>query len=189
MFLELIATIVAGVGAAGLVLLLNRTLGGRLPRWAAPLAAGAAMIAATVWSEYDWAGRTVAALPEGLVVVEEVQETAWYRPWTYVVPLTTRLAALDVARLRSHPDAPGVKLGEVYLFGRWRPAGRAPQLIRCAPAARAEVTDAALSDPAAAAWRPVDPADPMVAAACAAPQTETGKGAARGAGAEAASDA
>ena len=38
MFLELIAVIFAGIAAAGVVMLLNRTLKGRLPRWMAPVA-------------------------------------------------------------------------------------------------------------------------------------------------------
>ncbi|WP_339949180.1 hypothetical protein [uncultured Albimonas sp.] len=167
MFLELIATIVAGVGAAGLVLLVNRLAGGRLPRWGAPVAAGAAMLAATIWSEYDWESRTRAGLPPGLHVVETVEETALHRPWTYLAPLTTRLAALDVAGLQSKPGAEGVKLAEVWFFGRWRPVRRAPLLIRCAPAAQAPVTDAALADVSAAAWRAVPADDPLVAAACA----------------------
>ncbi len=167
MFLELIATIVAGVGAAGVALLLNRLLGGRLPRWGAPVAAGLAMLAATIWSEYDWEARTVAGLPEGLQVIETVEETALHRPWTYLAPLTTRLAALDVAGIQTNPDAPGVKLAEVWFFGRWRPVDRAVVMIRCAPAARARVTDAALADPAAAAWRPLAADDPLLAAACA----------------------
>lgn len=166
MFLELIAMIVAGIGAAGLVLLLNRGTGGRLPRWLAPVAAGAAMLAATIWSEYDWASRTVAGLPEGLTVVETVEESDWYRPWTYVAPVTTRFAALNAAGVQTRPDAPGVKLVEAYFFGRWRPVDRAALLIRCAPAAQAPVTEAALADPASAAWRPASAGDPLVAAAC-----------------------
>ena len=48
MFLELIATVFAGLAMAGVVMLVNRTSGGRLPRWTAPVAAGLAMITATV---------------------------------------------------------------------------------------------------------------------------------------------
>ena len=33
MFVELIAAFVAGIAAAGVVMLVNRLLGGRLPRW------------------------------------------------------------------------------------------------------------------------------------------------------------
>ncbi|SFJ16642.1 hypothetical protein [Albimonas pacifica] len=167
MFLELIATIVAGVGAAGVVLLLGRLMGGRLPRWGAPVAAGLAMLAATIWSEYDWEARTVAGLPEGMTVIETVEETALHRPWTYLAPLTTRLAALDVAGIQTNPEAPGVKLAEVWFFGRWRPVDRAAVMIRCAPAAQARVSDAALADVSAAEWRPMPADDPLVAAACA----------------------
>ena len=40
MFWELIATLMAGFAAAGVVLLLNKILRGRLPKWAMPIAAG-----------------------------------------------------------------------------------------------------------------------------------------------------
>ena len=50
MFFELIGTIVAGVAAAPLVWAINRTLKGRLPSWLVPVAAGAAMLAATISS-------------------------------------------------------------------------------------------------------------------------------------------
>ena len=181
MFLQLIATIVAGVGAAGVVLLLGRVLGGRLPRWGAPVAAGLAMLAATIWSEYDWEARTVAGLPEGLEVIETVEETALHRPWTYLAPLTTRLAALDVAGMQTNPQAPGVKLAEVWFFGRWRPVDRALVMIRCDPAAQARVTDAALADVSAADWRALAPGDPLAAAACAeAPERSGARGDAPG---------
>ena len=57
MFWELIAVFVAGFAGAGAVMLLNRVTGGRLPRWLMPLGAGAAMLVATISSEYGWYGR------------------------------------------------------------------------------------------------------------------------------------
>ena len=71
MFLELIATFAAGAGAAGLVLVLNLMTGGRLPRWAMPVAAGLAMLGVAISNEASWGARTAQGLPEGLVVVDE----------------------------------------------------------------------------------------------------------------------
>ncbi len=170
MFLELIATFAAGLGAAGVVLLLNMATRGRLPRWAMPVAAGAAMIGVGISNEYGWGGRTAAQLPEGVVVIETVTESDWYRPWSFVVPMTTRLAALDTASTRTNPAAPDLRLADLYLFARWRPAAMIPQLIDCAGASRADVTDAALADPAAADWRPANAA--LIDAACAASPAE-----------------
>ena len=120
MFLELIATFAAGIGAAGLVLAINLTIGRRLPKWFMPLAAGAAMIGVAISNEYTWGGRTADGLPEGVVVIDDIQESRWYRPWSYVWPQTVRLTALDtaaVASLRGEPDTAFEWLNEAYEQG------------------------------------------------------------------------
>lgn len=155
MFLELIATIFAGVGAAGVVLAINMATKGRLPKWAMPVAAGAAMIAMAIWSEMTWASRTAANLPDGVEVAETVTQSAWWRPWTYVWPQATRLIAVDTNTIQTSPGAEGIRLVDLYLFARWQPPGRVMQLIDCTSGLRADVTDAALKDPASANWVPL----------------------------------
>ncbi|MEM0946514.1 MAG: hypothetical protein AAGK37_03840 [Pseudomonadota bacterium] len=164
MFLELIATFAAGAGAAGIVLILNMLTKGRLPRWAMPVAAGLAMIGVAISSEVSWGARTTEGLPEGVVVVDEVKETAWYRPWSFLAPPTTRLVALDTGSLQTNPDEPGIVLADLYLFARWRPSARVPQLLNCAETTRADVTDATLSDPDTATWRTAEAR--LIKAAC-----------------------
>ena len=164
MFLELIATFAAGFGAAGVVLLINMMTKGRLPKWVMPVAAGLTMIGVGVSNEYTWGARTEAGMPDGIVVVEEVTERQWYRPWSYAVPLVTRMAALDTASVQTNPDAPEVRLADLYLFARWQPAVKIPQLMHCADKARADVTDATLADPSTAAWQSAP--DAMIAQAC-----------------------
>lgn len=166
MFLELIATFIAGIGAAGVVLLLNRLTGGRLPSWFVPAAAGLAMIAFTIWSEYSWAGRTMAELPEGLEVISQGERRAAWKPWTYLAPQVDRLAVLDTGSVQTKPEAPDVRLVELYLFARWRATAVTPQLVDCAAGARADVSDVALADPGQAAWIPVGAGDPLVRLAC-----------------------
>ncbi len=141
MFLELIAVIFAGVAVAGVVMLVNRTLGNRLPAWLAPVAAGLAMIGVTIASEYGWYGRTVANLPEGLVVAEAVESQSFYRPWTYVVPYTERFVAVDTATLRSHANQPDQHLAEIFFFGRWAPISQLSTVVDCAAWRRAVVAD------------------------------------------------
>ncbi|MBY6055760.1 hypothetical protein [Leisingera daeponensis] len=131
MFLELIAVIFAGIAAAGVVMLLNRALKGRLPRWIAPVAAGLAMIAATIASEYGWYPRTKAALPKGLVVAETIRNQSFYRPWTQVVPYIDRFAAVDTATMKSHQAHPQVFLADLYFFGRWAPVSKRPAVLDC----------------------------------------------------------
>ena len=157
MFLELIATFAAGFGAAGVMLLLNMLTRGRLPRWAMPVAAGLAMIGVTIANEYSWGSRTADALPEGVVVIEDVTQSAWWRPWSYVWPQTVRLMALDTAAIQTRADQPDLKLVDLYLFARWQPPAKAQQLLNCTAALRADATVTALSDPSQATWADADP--------------------------------
>ncbi|MEI4234288.1 hypothetical protein [Roseovarius sp. D22-M7] len=166
MFFELIATVAAGMAAAGLALILGHLSGGRLPRWFIPVAAGAAMLGYAIWSEYSWAGRTVEGLPEGVEVLTTVEETRFWKPWTYVVPQTTRIMALDRAGVQTNPDASGILLADLYLFARWTPPAKRPQLVDCEAGARADVSRAALADPDAATWRSVGADDPLMEALC-----------------------
>lgn len=167
MFLELVATIAAGIGAAGLALLAGRISGGRLPRWSAPVAAGAAMLAFALWSEYTWGTRTAEGLPDGIVLVHAVDRSIWWKPWTYAAPQVTQLITVDTETVRRHPERPDLRLINLYLFARWRAPAPVPQLVDCARPARAPVSDAALADPAAAAaWRPLAPDDPLLEVLC-----------------------
>lgn len=137
MFLELIGVIFAGIAAAGVVMLLGKLLGGRLPRWLAPVVAGLAMIGVTIASEYGWYSRTSAPLPEGVVVAETVENRSLYRPWTYMVPYIDRFAALDVATMKTHADHPQIYLADIYFFGRWAAVQKLPVWLDCAGARRA----------------------------------------------------
>ena len=155
MFLELIATIFAGMAVAGVVMLLGRVTGGRLPKWLAPVAAGLAMIGVTIASEYGWYDRTRAALPEGVVVAETGVNRTLYRPWTYAVPYVERFAAVDTAAAKSNPTLPGQYLSEVFFFGRWAPVSSLPVRLDCTGWRRAVVaSDAALdaSDDSGLDW-------------------------------------
>ena len=166
MFFELIATFAAGIAAAGFALIANHLSGGRLPRWALPVAAGVAMLGYTVWSEYTWGPRTRAALPEGVEVLMTVEETRVWKPWTYVVPQTTRIMALDRESVQTNAQAPGILLADLYFFARWTPPAKRPQLVNCAEGARADVSGAALSDPSGATWRSMAEDDPLSEALC-----------------------
>lgn len=155
MLLELIATFVAGAGAAGIVMLVKRLVRGRLPRWSVPVAAGLAMISYAIWSEYTWALRTTNGLPAGLVVVQAVEESFVWKPWTYVRPQIRRLVAADPATMRTNPNTPHLRLVDLYFFARWKRLVKVPQLVDCQTASRADVTEAALQDPTRAAWIPI----------------------------------
>ncbi len=170
MFLELIAVIFAGMGGAGLMALIRMATGGRLPKWLTPVAAGGAMIAATVSSEYSWYSRTAATLPEGFEVVETVETNAVYRPWTYVVPLTERFVALDTASVQTNSAQPDLRLAQVYFYGRWSPLNRLNVAADCGTGRRAALTDGISFDDAGsiegAQWVTAQEDDALLSAVC-----------------------
>ncbi len=170
MFLELIATFVAGFGAAGAVLLLNRLVKGRLPRWLMPVAAGAAMIFTTISSEYGWYGRTKADLPEGLIIAQTVENRTAYRPWTLINPYIDRFVAVDAQSLKTHTDHPDKRLIDLYFFGRWSPINRLASLVDCTTHQRASLSDGVqLSDAGAflnLSWVSANADDPIIQTTC-----------------------
>ncbi|WP_170769490.1 hypothetical protein [Ruegeria lacuscaerulensis] len=143
MFLELIATIFAGIAFAGVVMVINKFTGGRLPKWVAPVAAGLGMIGMTISSEYSWYDRTKDTLPDGMTVVQEVESRALYRPWTYAVPFVNRFAAIDTVSVRTNEQVPEQRLVDLYFFGRWAPISVVPVAVDCAQNLRANLADGA----------------------------------------------
>ncbi|MEM8811478.1 MAG: hypothetical protein AAGF59_02590 [Pseudomonadota bacterium] len=170
MFFELIAAVAAGFAGAGIALLLNKVLGGRMPRWTVPVAAGLAMLGTTIASEYAWYERTVAALPEGLEVAATAENRAFYRPWTYVAPFVSRFLAVDVAAMRTNDAVPGQRMVEVYAFGRWSGTQRRVVMIDCTDGRRADLADGTtFGDDGIVEglqWRDTGHEDPLVRTSC-----------------------
>lgn len=163
MFLELIAVLFAGFAGAGLMLLAARVSGGRLPKWVVPLGAGAAMIGTTISSEYSWYARTASALPPELTVAQSVPARAWWRPWTFAVPMTERFVAVNTDTLLDNADQPGLYLAQVYFFGRWKPVTQLQVMVDCPGARRADPT---LGDDSPPVWRDTGAEDPIVKTVC-----------------------
>ena len=170
MFLELIGTIFAGFAFAGIVMVVNKFTGGRLPGWAVPVAAGLGMIGVTIAGEYSWYDRTREALPDGMTIVQEVESRAFYRPWTYAVPFVDRFAAIDSASVRTNEQVPEQRLVELYLFGRWAPVSKLPVIVNCKDLSRANLADGAkFGDDGQllnADWVNVTASDPIIEATC-----------------------
>ena len=170
MFFELIGTIVAGVSAGLGIWALNRVLRGRLPGWLAPAGAGAAMLIATISSEYGWYDRTQATMPEGMIVAEKISEATFYRPWTYARPFVSRFVALDQASMRTHPDQPGQRIVDLIFYGRWSRTAKVPVLFDCAAGRRADIVDGVEFGPDGevinAEWRDLPAQDLILQAAC-----------------------
>ncbi|AXT26351.1 hypothetical protein D1823_07055 [Ruegeria sp. AD91A] len=170
MFLELIGTVFAGIAFAGIVLLLNKLTGGRLPKWTTPVAAGLGMIGMTITSEYSWYDRTRDQLPEEMTIVQEVESRAFYRPWTYAVPFVDRFAAIDTVSVRTNENVPEQRLVDLYFFGRWAPVSKLPVAVNCAENRRANLADGAeFADDGRlvnADWIAAGDNDPIIEATC-----------------------
>lgn len=170
MFVELIATLFAGIGAAGLVMVLNQLTGRRLPKWLMPVAAGVGMIAMTISNEYTWFKRTVERLPDGLEIALTVDEQSWLRPWTQLAPYTKRFVAVDVANVRRNTAQPDQRLVDLFFFGRWSPVNQTPVLMDCAGARSAVLIDGATfsadGSVADADWQTMPPDDPVLSVVC-----------------------
>ncbi|SNS58500.1 hypothetical protein [Tropicimonas sediminicola] len=170
MFFELIAAIVAGLAAAGGVLLLNRISGGRLPRWSMPAAAGAAIIGFTIFMEYNWFDRTTSDFPEGVEVTFTHEARAPWRPWTYLWPLVDRFSAVDLASIRTNDAVPEQRMVNLLLFARWSGPKVVPVIYDCAERRMAPLLDTVDYDESGAVaeadWGPVPDDDPTFSIVC-----------------------
>ena len=170
MLLEFIAIIAAGFGLAGIALSLNIALRRRLPKWIIPAAAGAGMLLMAIWLEYSWLERTTGTFPEGVEVASTNQVRSWYRPWTYVVPLTNRMIAIDHRFDRRHAAVPGQVLTRVILAGRWEPTRQFGVVFDCNANRRADLLDGVeLGEDGAldnAKWLQLAAEDPVLRNAC-----------------------
>lgn len=152
-------------------MVLNKTLRGRLPRWAVPVGAGIAMIAATMANEYGWYERTKASLPEGFIVIQTVENKVFYRPWTYAAPFVERFVALDEPSLRTHDAKPALRMIDTYFMGRWSAPEKMVVLADCDTGKRAPLVDGAsfseTGDVSGVSWFAPGADDPLLADICA----------------------
>jgi hypothetical protein len=170
MFFELVGTIMAGIAAALLIWAIRRWKPA-IPNWVLPVGAGVAMLAAAMSSEYGWYTRISGQLPETFVVAQRLDERSPLRPWTYILPYTSRFVAIDRGSLRTNPQVPDHRMVDLYFFGRWAPNQRLTVLWDCARNRTAALGEGAVFDEdgqvANASWQPVPPDDPVFVAACA----------------------
>jgi hypothetical protein len=171
MIFELIGGFMVALGAGGLAHLAQSLARGRLPGWIVPAAAGAGLLGYAVYMEYSWAGRTIAQLPAESTLVSRNATTAWFRPWTYVWPLTNRMTVVDHRFDRHNPAFPDLVITRVVLLGRWEPGRPVPVVIDCAAGRRADLRDTVVfgEDGAieGADWLRLAPEDPLLGALCA----------------------
>lgn len=170
MFLEFFAVVVAGVAGFGIALIAHRLTLRRLPDWTAPFGAAAAMVLMVIYLEYSWAGRFEAGLPKDVTVVSRNEHRVWYRPWTYVVPLTTRIIAVDNRIREANAKNPDLVLTGVILKERWALTFGFQSVFDCAAGRRADLSEGTTLDEEGILqnvdWYALAPDDPFLTTAC-----------------------
>ncbi len=122
MIYEFIATLSAGFAMAGIALILRHLvkllLKKQLPKWIIPLFTAVGIFAFQIHQEYNWFAQMQSKLPAGVKVVKTIEQTSWYRPWTYIKPQTVRFMAVDIDNMQSNQEQPHLKRTNLYLFER-----------------------------------------------------------------------
>lgn len=95
MIWHLIAAIFAGLGAAGIAMLLRMASGKRLPTWIIPVFGALGMLGYQISVEYSWYEHKQQLLPESAQVVEVEHDAMFWRPWTYFFPMATAFSVID----------------------------------------------------------------------------------------------
>ncbi|WP_376871469.1 hypothetical protein [Albirhodobacter sp. R86504] len=164
-FISMIAAAVLAVICVYIANHLSRKLRGTaLPKWAMPAAAGVAMLGYTVYAEYRWFPDLAAKLPAQTVIAQQVESRMIYRPWTFLVPLTTRFIALD----RIVPEG-DFRRADLLLIARWKAPLQVPVVFDCAQSKRADLIEGAQLEAGVltgAQWITLPAQDPVLQAAC-----------------------
>ncbi|SNX69239.1 hypothetical protein SAMN05878503_103226 [Cereibacter ovatus] len=170
MVMDLLATLAAGAGLAGVAMLLRLISGKRLPKWLVPAGAGAGMLLFSVWNEYSWYDRVTGVLPTEVAIVSSPEDRVAYRPWTYLFPVTTRFMALDRIGMVRSADNPAIRRAEVVVVRRWHATQRVPFAFDCAGGRRAGLDGGAQLAPdgtlTGGDWLAVGSEDELLKAAC-----------------------
>lgn len=159
---DVMGVIAVGIGAAAVLYALRHALGkaGRsMAPWVLPGGIGLAMISFAIWNEYSWFPRVTDQLPPTMeVLVTGAGGKAW-RPWSFVIPVTTRFSALDRAEVTTVDNQ---QRARIFLVERWARTMTLTLAVDCDAGKQGLVNNAGQVNE----WRTADPADPVVVALC-----------------------
>ena len=149
MLWNFIATIICGLGSAGIAMSIRVITRKRAPRWLIPVFAGLGMMAFQIYMEYNWHEQMTRRLPEAAVVVSTEASAEFWRPWSFFVPQINRVTVLDRASLQPAPAGPDTLEFMLYHFrqtyggrvshGRW--------LLHCPTRELVAVSESGQPDP------------------------------------------
>lgn len=99
MIWTLVALASAGIGSAGIALILRSLTRQKLPKWIVPVFAGAGMLTYQIYSEYSWLQHKQTQLPPNSEVISVQQGAMVWRPWSYLYPLDVSFTVIDGAHI------------------------------------------------------------------------------------------
>lgn len=170
MIVQFISAIALAIIALLFCWAIYRTLKKPMPRHLYPIVAAASVIAYGIYSEYTWADRTIAQLPDSIEIVHELAGTSMFSPWSFVIPRTDRISMIDTSTIRRHNDLPDHVMAELLLMQRFTPVIRVPQLIDCVNKRRTDVTSNATFNedglPTNAQWEMLATEHPILRVLC-----------------------
>lgn len=100
MIWHLVALVFAGLGGAGVAMVLRALTRKRIPIWIVPVLAGICMLGYQIQFEYSWFNHKQSQLPAGSVLTSQSARPSFFRPWTYIFPMTTEFHVIDTANIR-----------------------------------------------------------------------------------------
>lgn len=137
MLWTLLAIVVAGLGAAGIAMLLRKLSGNRLPKWIIPAFGGLGMLSYQIYYEYSWFEHQLQRQPaESVLVSSETGEVFW-RPWTFFWPMTTAFTVFDSkSLLREQASGGSVVAFNLYRFEKQHVdrVSHQPHVLNCTTA-------------------------------------------------------
>lgn len=136
-----------------------RRLGRPLPKWVLPFTIAAAIILFTIWNDYDWSRRLRAQLPPTFEVLGTGTGLKAMRPWTFVVPVTTRFSGMDRAAVIR---AGNIARGTIFFVERGQRTRTMMMEFDCAATRERPLA----ADGTARDWMPVPGDDPSFLIAC-----------------------
>lgn len=116
MFWTFIATVICGLGAAGIALGIRAVLRERAPKWIIPVFAGAGMLGFLIYGEYTWFELKQSRLPEEAIIVDTETEGILWRPWTFIAPYVTAFSTVDTKSIRQFGESSEMINFTLYRF-------------------------------------------------------------------------
>ncbi|HBU96551.1 hypothetical protein [Thalassospira lucentensis] len=171
MYVFIFTTVVIGFAAAGVIMLLFRLLGRKVPKYVIPFTAAIAMFCYMIWDEYSWFDRYASRLPDTVIITQTFADENVFAPWTLITAPINRFTAVDRERVVINPHAPDEKRVTTLLLKKGSTTLALTHLVNCTTGKRGYITDQTSLDQsgfptAIDEWFDLKPDDPLRAAVC-----------------------